>query len=87
MSGYTEQELLCMSFVNIEPKESAKVIAARIQKKIDAGEDRFETRHRRKDAGIYDVEIRVQCKHGFVSIIDCITGDNVGLTHTEMLIG
>ena len=60
MSGYSEQELLTMSISDLEVIESAGSTAAHIQKIKTLGEDRFETRHRRKDGRIFDVEVCVQ---------------------------
>ncbi|MCE5250517.1 PAS domain S-box protein [bacterium] len=60
MSGYSEQELLAMSIPDLEVTESAADTAAHIQKIIAQGEDRFESRHRRKDRSIFTVEISVK---------------------------
>ena len=60
MSGYSEQELLAMRISDIEVVESAQATAAHIQKITVQGEDRFESRHRRKDGSIFDVEVSVQ---------------------------
>jgi len=62
MSGYSERELLGLSVPGLEAAESAGDIAARIQKVIAKGDDRFESRHRRKDGSIFDVEISVTYK-------------------------
>jgi len=60
MSGYSEQEILAMSIPDLEAAEAVYDIAARIQKIMAQGEDRFESRHRRKDGSIFDVEVSVQ---------------------------
>ena len=60
MSGYSEQELLAMRIPDLEAIETADDTAARIQKIMAQGEDRFESRHRRKDGSIFDVEVSVQ---------------------------
>jgi len=62
MSGYSQQELLTMSVPDLEgiESESSGDTAAHFQKVIALGEDRFESRHRRKDGTVYDVEISVQ---------------------------
>ena len=62
MSGYSEEELLSMSISELEAAETPADIAAHIQKIMTQGEDRFETRHRRKDGSIIEVEISVQSK-------------------------
>lgn len=60
MSGYSMQELLAMSIPDVEEIEAASDIASRIVKIMERGEDRFESKHRRKDGTIYDVEVSVQ---------------------------
>jgi PAS domain S-box-containing protein len=60
MSGYSEQELLAMSISDLESAETAAETAAHILKITQQGEDRFESRHRRKDGTFFDVEISVQ---------------------------
>ena len=62
MSGYSEEELLAMSISDLEAVETPAETAAHIQRIIAKGEDRFETRHRRKDGTTFDVEVSVQCK-------------------------
>ena len=57
--GYSRDELLSMSISDIEAIEKPENIASRIRKIKKVGYDRFETRHRRKDGGIVDVEIGV----------------------------
>jgi PAS domain S-box-containing protein len=60
MSGYSESELLTMSIPDLEVFEIGTEVAAHIVKIIELGQDRFETRHRRKDGSILDVEISAQ---------------------------
>jgi len=60
MSGYNKSELLTMHISDLESSETADNTIAHMQKIMDQGEDRFETRHRRKDGSIFDVEISVQ---------------------------
>jgi PAS domain S-box-containing protein len=60
MSGYSVQELLAMRIPDLEASETPDDTAAHIRKVMARGEDRFETRHRRKDGTIFDVEISVQ---------------------------
>ena len=49
-----------MNIHDLETAETTTDIAAHVQKVIREGEDRFESRHRRKDGSIFDVEISVQ---------------------------
>ncbi|HWR59878.1 MAG TPA: PAS domain S-box protein, partial [Thermodesulfovibrionales bacterium] len=62
MSGYSEQELLTMSIPDLECVETPSDIAARIEKILKQGEDRFEGRHRRKDGSSFPVEVSAQYK-------------------------
>jgi PAS domain S-box-containing protein len=59
MLGYSRQELLSMSIMDIEMVESYDEILAHVQAIIKTGHDIFETQHRRKDGVIIDVEINV----------------------------
>ena len=62
MSGYTQEELLAMRISDLEAAESATETAAHIEKVMTHGEDSFETRHRRKDGSIFQLETNVQYK-------------------------
>ena len=62
MSGYTEPELLAMSIPDLEAAESQSDVAGHIEKIMSQGGDRFESRHRRKDRSIFDVEVSVRYK-------------------------
>src|SRR5665647_707392 len=57
MLGYTREEFLRMNISDIEASEEA---AAYIQKIIRTGSDRLQTRHRRKDGEVIDVEVSTQ---------------------------
>ncbi len=60
MSGYSSQELLAMRVPDLEALEDAGETAARIKRIIEKGQDRFESRHHRKDDSVFDVEVSVQ---------------------------
>jgi len=60
MSGYSAQELLAMRIPDLESAETADDCAAHIQTVMALGEDRFESRHRRKNGSVFDVEVSVQ---------------------------
>ncbi len=60
MSGYSTQELLGLFIPDLEASESADGLAAHIQKVLEEGEDRFESKHVRKDGSIFDIEVTVQ---------------------------
>jgi two-component system, cell cycle sensor histidine kinase and response regulator CckA len=60
MSGFSKQELLTMNIADLEAVENSDEITGRIQEIMALGEMRFESRHRRKDGSIIDVEISAQ---------------------------
>jgi len=60
MSGYSAEELLAMHIADLEDSETADDVAARIRYLSIHGEGRFETRHRRKDGSIFNVEVSAQ---------------------------
>ncbi len=60
MSGYEAHELVQMRITDLEAREVPEETQAHMQKLLATGQDRFETRHRRKDGGVYDVEVSVQ---------------------------
>lgn len=62
MSGYSREELLAMKISDLEVTETGVDVAAHIRKIIDEGGDRFDTKHRRKDGSVIDVEVSVQYK-------------------------
>jgi PAS domain S-box-containing protein len=57
MSGYTRAELVGMPIARLEAIETREEVAAHIRKVLDRGHDRFESRHRRKDGNVFDVDI------------------------------
>lgn len=59
MSGYTREELLKMQIQDVEVDETREETAGRIKRIVGSGRERFETRHRRKDGGVIDLEIQV----------------------------
>jgi len=61
ISGYTREELLSMGIRNIQALENPREISQRIKKIVQSGSQRFETKHRRKDGKLLDVEISAHC--------------------------
>lgn len=59
MLGYTREELLHLTIQDIEAAETPADSAAHIEKIRREGSDRFDTRFRRKNSAIIDVEISV----------------------------
>jgi PAS domain S-box-containing protein len=59
MTGYTRDELLAMRLSDIEATETPEQMEAHARRVSEAGFERFETRHRRKDGTIFDAEVSV----------------------------
>ncbi len=57
MTGYTRDELLNMHISDVEAKESTEETAQHIREAMAKGYDRFETRHRRKDGQVLEIEV------------------------------
>ncbi|MFA5805019.1 MAG: PAS domain S-box protein [Melioribacteraceae bacterium] len=55
--GYEREELLNMRIPDVEVKETLEETAQHIQEVMTKGYDRFETRHRRKDGQLLDIEV------------------------------
>ncbi|MBI3939203.1 MAG: PAS domain S-box protein [Acidobacteria bacterium] len=60
LSGYSRQELLAMNIADLEAQETADEVSAHIRSVSQSGVDRFETRHRRKDGSIVDLDVSVR---------------------------
>jgi len=60
MSGYTREELLEMNLRDVECVEKEEETLARIQKVRREGYDHFETKHRRKDGQLIDLDVSVK---------------------------
>ena len=77
MSGYSSDELRQMRIFELEATESSDATTAHIRKMVSQGEDRFESRHRRKDGSVFDVAVSVQYRlingGAFVSFVRDIT--------------
>ena len=57
--GYSRQELLTMSISEVEAREKSEDTQRHIQRIIESGSDRFETKHRCKNGRIIDFEVSV----------------------------
>ncbi|MBV5326807.1 MAG: response regulator, partial [Chlorobium sp.] len=62
-SGYSEGELLAMKISDLEAIESPQESHEHMQKVIEKGSDRFESKHRRKDGTLFDVELSLQFRN------------------------
>src|SRR3990172_9493866 len=58
--GYSREELLRMRVSDVEIVETSEEVANHIRRVQKTGSDRFESRHRRKDGSIIDVEVSVK---------------------------
>ncbi|MGA9777145.1 MAG: PAS domain S-box protein [Limisphaerales bacterium] len=57
MSGYSREELLSMCVSDVEVNElSPTLVMQHVQRITESGSDHFETRHRRKDGHIFEIE-------------------------------
>ena len=59
MSGYAEDELIGMRINDLDAAENPAATAARLTSLLTRNQDHFETRHRRRDGSLYDVEVNV----------------------------
>ncbi len=55
--GYRREELLHMAVPDVEAKETSADVGRHIDRIMETGSDRFETKHRRKDGRILDIEV------------------------------
>nr|MBP7055843.1 PAS domain S-box protein [Candidatus Omnitrophota bacterium] len=60
MSGYSQKELLNMNISDVEHNETKADVKRHIQLIKEAGKLSFETKHRRKDGSVYDLEVNVK---------------------------
>ena len=64
MSGYIRSELLGSDISNLDADESQRETANRIERILKNKSELFETRHRRKDRSVFNVEISVSHLQG-----------------------
>jgi PAS domain S-box-containing protein len=60
MLGYSKEEILGLTVVDIEVTQSPLQIADRLRRGREMGTDRFQTQYRRKNGSIIDVEVSAQ---------------------------
>jgi len=60
MSGYSAHELLTMHISDVESAETIEKTSIHMMKIMEQGESRFETKHRRRDGSIFDIEASVK---------------------------
>jgi PAS domain S-box-containing protein len=59
MVGYSKEEILSMTIQDLEAIETPEEIEARLNRILEVGYDRFETRHRHKQGHMVDFEVSV----------------------------
>jgi len=75
LSGYERTELLSMNITDLEVVETPSDTAEHIRRIRDIGSDRFQTRHRRKDGGLIDMDITVTWMDGEKPCFICFCRD------------
>jgi PAS domain S-box-containing protein len=76
MTGYSREELLDMKIQDLEASRQPEEFSRCVQQTIESGSGRFETLHRRKDGGFFDVEVTVTfipSAHHLVSFVHDIS--------------
>ena len=63
-SGYSREELLLMQVSQLESEESIAEGEIHFRRVVENNSDQFETRHRRKDGSIWDVEVSATYRAG-----------------------
>lgn len=59
MVGYSRQQILAMQIANFEAVATQSQVRSQIQRIINNGQEKFETRHRRCDGSWVDLEVTV----------------------------
>ncbi len=75
MTGYTQIELLGMKIRDLEALEMPEETAARIKRIRENGSESFETRHKKKDGSLFDVEVSVSCIYRDTVAMVCFCRD------------
>jgi PAS domain S-box-containing protein len=83
ISGYSKTELLHMSIPDLEVDETPDETFTRIKRIIENGSELFETRHRKKDGSVFDVEISVSFLGNGISRFFCFCRDITQRKRTE----
>ncbi|MBN2115856.1 MAG: PAS domain S-box protein [Anaerolineales bacterium] len=89
MIGYSRDELLEMSVPDIEAMEKPDEVKEHLQRMINAGSELFESRHRRKDGRIIDVEVSMtfmrQTGHSLVFLRDITERKQVEVEREQLI--
>lgn len=60
LTGYSAEELRCLKISDLEAVETPAETEGHLRRIMDEGQDRFESRHRRKDGTLYPIEVSAQ---------------------------
>ncbi|MFW5824757.1 MAG: EAL domain-containing protein [Marinobacter sp.] len=90
LTGYREDELLSMNLCDIDADPEAGALSERLGHSMDEKAGRFESRWRRKNGNLRDVEISVQVfdgvvTNGFCAFVRDITRQRADLRRIEFL--
>ena len=83
MLHYTPEELNGMTIQDIDAVETESVIRQRLEKIRQIGHDRFESRHRRRDGHLVDVEVSVSFLPDMEQVFVIFTRDISEKKHSE----
>lgn len=83
MSGYSLQELKSLKIEQIDVNENPQQIKEHIGKLVELGSDVFDTKHRRKDGTIFDVEVSVTYLNADGGQLICFTRDITERKHAQ----
>ncbi len=75
MTGYSRSECLQLKIQDVDATESPQDTAERIERIRSTGSEIFESRHRRKDGTVFDVEISASFLGGSLDSIVCFGRD------------
>ncbi len=59
MSGYSREELLAMTIQDLDAEEDPEAVRRHCERIVELGSDCFQTRHRRRDGTLLDLEVSV----------------------------
>lgn len=75
MSGYTKDELLQLTYHDIAAEETSEENVAQLWRNIESGSQVFESRHRRKNGSVFDVEVSATFLNGYGGQLVCFCRD------------
>jgi PAS domain S-box-containing protein len=84
MTGYVKEELEGMLIGDLDVVEDSAATEERIERIIKNGSEIFETRHRRKDGSVFDVEVSVSFLDLHGGMLVCFCRDITGRKSAEL---